>query len=116
VVAILGILAAVIIPNVTAFIATGNLNAANTEVENVKTGALAFYADYSVWPNTSANLTSGTTPYVSGVLKSAYTFDGGATGAGWITGADQGSYPISIQWSPGVAGAAGYHGKWIRTP
>jgi prepilin-type N-terminal cleavage/methylation domain-containing protein len=116
VVAILGILAAVIIPNVTAFIATGNLNAANTEAENVKTAALAFYADNSAWPDDTDNLTSGATPYISGALKADYTFDGGATGAGWILDATQGSYPTTIQWSSGVAGAAGYHGKWIRTP
>jgi type IV pilus assembly protein PilA len=39
VVAILGILAAVIIPNVATFMTTGKLNAARTEVENVKTAA-----------------------------------------------------------------------------
>jgi prepilin-type N-terminal cleavage/methylation domain-containing protein len=110
VVAILGILAAVIIPNVTAFIATGNLNAANTEVENVKTASLAFYADWSVWPDDSDNLTSGDTPYVTGTLKSEYGF---ATGTGFVETATQGSYPTSIEWSPGSSTG---HGKWIRTP
>jgi type IV pilus assembly protein PilA len=43
VVAILGILAAVIIPNVAGFMVTGELNAANTEAENVKTATLAYY-------------------------------------------------------------------------
>jgi prepilin-type N-terminal cleavage/methylation domain-containing protein len=109
VVAILGILAAVIIPNVTAFIATGNLNAANTEVENVKTASLAYYADNSAWPATSADLQAGTIDYVAGTLKSVYTFNG----AGFITGATVGTWPTSIQWS---VGGADFHGKWIRTP
>lgn len=116
VVAILGILAAVIIPNVTAFMATGNLNAANTEVENVKTAALAFYADNSAWPGTSANLTAGTTPYLSGTPKAVYTFD---TGYGWITGASMpgpGGSWSNITWQAGVSGSAGSHGKWIKTP
>jgi type IV pilus assembly protein PilA len=87
VVAILGILAAVIIPNVSTFMNTGRLNAARTEAENVKTAALAFYADHNTdtvagWPNTSTNLTNGN--YVTGSLKGAYTFD---TTSGKITAA-----------------------------
>jgi len=116
VVAILGILAAVIIPNVIAFITTGNLNAANTEVENVKTASLAFYADNSAWPSSSANLTTGTTPYLSGTPKAVYSFD---TGYGWITGATMpgpGGSWSNITWSAGLAGSAGYHGRWIKTP
>ncbi len=54
VVAILGILAAVLIPNVTGFMKTGNVAAANTELENVKTASLAYYADIGTWPATSA--------------------------------------------------------------
>jgi prepilin-type N-terminal cleavage/methylation domain-containing protein len=78
VVAILGILAAVIIPNVSSFMATGKLNAVRTEAENVKTAALAFYADWSVWPGDSDNLTGdnpSSTEYVTGTLKASYTFD-----------------------------------------
>ncbi len=52
VVAILGILAAVIIPNVNTFINTGKLNAARTEVENIRTAGMAYYADNA--DNTSA--------------------------------------------------------------
>jgi type IV pilus assembly protein PilA len=116
VVAILGILAAVIIPNLTAFMATGNLNAANTEVENVKSASMAYYADHSAWPATSADLTTGTNPYLSGVIKATYTFDGGATGYGWITTVSASTWPSSITWSAGAAGSTGYHGKWIKTP
>ena len=41
VVAILGLLAGVSIPNVGGFIKTNSLNAANTELENVKTASVA---------------------------------------------------------------------------
>jgi type IV pilus assembly protein PilA len=116
VVAILGILAAVVIPNLGAFLATGNLNAANTELENVKSASLAYYADNSVWPATSDDLTSGTNKYLSGTLKAKYTFDGGATGFGWVLDATQGSWPATIKWSAGTSGSAGNHGKWIKTP
>ncbi len=86
-VAILGILAAVIIPNVTSFMATGQLNAARTEAENVKTAALAFYADWSVWPANSANLTGGnpgSENYITGTPDASYTFD---TATGLISSA-----------------------------
>ncbi|GAI30901.1 unnamed protein product [marine sediment metagenome] len=51
VVAILGILAAVIIPNAAGFMKTADINAANTEVANVKTGAVGFLAENGDWPN-----------------------------------------------------------------
>jgi type IV pilus assembly protein PilA len=78
VVAILGILAAVIIPNVSTFMTTGRLNAARTEAENVKTAALAYYADHTTdnttgWPGSSADLVSG--DYITGSLKGTYNFD-----------------------------------------
>jgi type IV pilus assembly protein PilA len=78
VVAILGILAAVIIPNVATFMSTGKLNAARTEAENIKTASLAYYADNSAWPTSAANApTSGplyTGNYTSGVQKGTYVF------------------------------------------
>jgi Tfp pilus assembly protein PilE len=75
VVAILGILAAVI----STFMNTGRLNTARTEAENVKTAALAYYADHNTdavvgWPATSIDLSS--VNYTSGTLKGTYTFDG----------------------------------------
>jgi len=51
VVAILGILAAVIVPNLAGFLTTGKVAAYNTEVANVETAALAYYADHDgTWP------------------------------------------------------------------
>jgi prepilin-type N-terminal cleavage/methylation domain-containing protein len=102
VVAILGILAAVVIPNVTAFLVTGQLNAANTEAENVKTASMAYYAELSVWPGDSSNLTS----YVTGTLKGLYHFNA----AGQISSADRITWPTTIVWETGTDGQE----KWIR--
>ena len=112
VVAILGIIAAVVIPNIAGFMVTGTLAAANTEAENVKTGSLAYFAEYGVWSPTSANLTPA---YISGNLKALYTFD---TEYGWITDAtpDPVDGWAGIEWTGAVTGALGQHGKWTRTP
>ena len=73
VVAILGILAVVVVPNLAAFLGTGTVAAANTEAANVETAALAYYADNNAtWPTTSGDLG---TDYISGTLKATYTFD-----------------------------------------
>jgi type IV pilus assembly protein PilA len=76
VVAILGVLAAVVIPNVGTFMGTATLNAANTEAANVKTAAIAFYADKNppTWPADAAALTGATPPYLTGTLVGTYTF------------------------------------------
>jgi len=106
VVAILGIIAAVVIPNLGAFMVTGKLSAANSELENVKTAELAYYAEQNppAWPGTSADLSG----FLAGNLTGSYTFD---TGYGWVTG---GSGWDGLNWQAGAAGANGYHGKWIR--
>ena len=73
VVAILGILAAVLVPNLASFLGTGKVAAANTEVANVETAALAFYADHDgAWPdNTNTDLAT----YLSAAAVDNYTFD-----------------------------------------
>jgi type IV pilus assembly protein PilA len=110
VIAILGIIAAVVIPNIAGFLTSGQVAAANTEVENVKTAELGFFANYNVWPDTSDNLT--TTGYISGVLKAVYTFD---TSYGWAINAT----PTAGGWSGivftgGVSGSSGQHGHWAK--
>jgi len=55
VVAILGVLAAVAIPNVGKFMGTGQAQAADTELHNIQTAVLAAMADTS-----SSNITAGT--------------------------------------------------------
>ena len=104
VVAILGIIAAVVIPNLGAFMTTGSLSAANSEVENVKTASLAYYAENEAWPSTSADVTA----FLAGNLTGTYGFD---TSYGWVlTGAGW----TGINWEAGTSGASGAHGKWIR--
>jgi type IV pilus assembly protein PilA len=110
VIAILGIIAAVVIPNIAGFMISGQLAAANSELENVKTASLGFFGDFGVWPDDSNNLTP---TYVSGTLKATYYFD---TGYGWVMNAT--AVPSTgwsgINWQPGISGPTGTHGKWIR--
>jgi type IV pilus assembly protein PilA len=110
VIAILGIIAAVVIPNIAGFMTSGQLAAANTEAENVKTGSLAYFAEYGVWPGSSLNLSP---EYVSGTLKADYTFD---ADYGWILNATPtvGGWS-GITFTGGVTGQLGQHGKWTRT-
>ena len=56
VIAILGILAAVVVPNLAGFIGAGNAAAANQEVANVETAAMAYYAENGDWPTNSTVL------------------------------------------------------------
>ncbi len=83
VVAILGIIAGVVALNLGGFLTVGKLNAANTEAENVKTAAVAYYGERGVWPSSSADLVP---TYIRGTLTGSYTFgsDGLITNAtGW---------------------------------
>ena len=110
VVAILGILAAVIIPNVAAFLVTGTLNAANTEAENVKTAAIAFFAEKGTYAGVDTEDT-GYEAYLTGEPKGTYAF----TDAGLIESAENGGatgWPDTIAWEDGTDGAE----KWIKTP
>ena len=109
VVAILGIIAAVVIPNIAGFMVTGTLAAANTEAENVKTGSLAYFAEYSDWPVDSGNLTPA---YISGTLQATYTFD---TDYGWILNATATADGWEgVMWDNATSGALGNHGEWVR--
>jgi type IV pilus assembly protein PilA len=109
VIAILGIIAAVVIPNIGGFMTSGQLAAANSEAENVKTASLAFCSEYGVWPVTSANLTP---TYISGELKADYTFD---TDFGWLMTATATVDGWSgIAFTGAAPGADGHHGQWTR--
>jgi len=126
VVAILGIIAAVIIPNIGTFMTMGTVAAANSEAENVKTASLAYYADGQVWPvHTGStvvvgNTTYSFTDYYAGTLKASYGFDdngflnsvGNSTGTGG--GTTSGGYN-GIHWENPTGGATG-HGQWVRNP
>jgi type IV pilus assembly protein PilA len=116
VVAILGIIAAVVIPNIAGFMTTGQLSAANTEAEQVKTAEMGYFAEYNVWPTSTA--TGNFTNYVAGTLKASYHFDangflddasdpgGDGTGTGGVSSAYSG-----IHFEPSLTVG---HGKWVR--
>ncbi len=78
VVAILGVLAAVAIPNVSKFVKSGTLSAANTELATVQTAAIAYAADNSTGLTTGFNAspTVGTlNGYLDKPIKGTYEFD-----------------------------------------
>jgi prepilin-type N-terminal cleavage/methylation domain-containing protein len=107
VIAILGMLAGIVVPNVSGFLTTGNLGAATTELQNVKTAALAYKAQNNVWPGDTNDLTA----FVSGSLHATYTFD---STSGFVTGASGVSW-AGITWSP-PPGSPPYicDGEWIK--
>ena len=72
IIAVLGILAVVVVPNVASFLGAGTVAAANTEAANVETAAMAYYAEHNgTWPSDSNDLSG----YLSGELKASYDFD-----------------------------------------
>ena len=92
VVAILGIIAAVVIPNAAGFLTTGTLNAANTEAMNVRTAAIGYMAEHD---GVCATSSDDLTDYLTGTLKATYTL---AATTGQITDAAAGSW-TGIIWS-----------------
>jgi type IV pilus assembly protein PilA len=77
VVAILGVLAAVAIPSIARFINTGDVAAANTELAEVQSAAVAYHIDQTTKAAfTSAALwTSGGTNYLNKAPVGTYGFD-----------------------------------------
>jgi prepilin-type N-terminal cleavage/methylation domain-containing protein len=74
VIAILGIIAAIVVPNVSGFMTSGKLNAANTEVQNVKTAAVGYLAENGKWPTSSNDLVNFLEGGIDN-LKATYSFD-----------------------------------------
>jgi type IV pilus assembly protein PilA len=130
VIAIVGIIAAVIIPNVGRFMSMGTVTAANSEAENVQTAAVAYYGDVQAWPEnttsaaTVGNITYNFVDYYAGTLKAQYHFNE----YGFIDGvSDPDETPVSggttssgydgIVWqnpSDGGGVAAVEQGQWVR--
>ena len=74
VILLLSILAGIVTANLSTFLTIGKVAAANTEVDNVETAALAYYADnYKTWPPDANTL--DTDGYLSGMPVDNYTFD-----------------------------------------
>jgi type IV pilus assembly protein PilA len=104
VIAILGIIAAIVVPNVAGFMTSGQLNAANTETQNVKTAAVGYLAENAEWPTSSDQLD----PYLEGghgALKATYTFDHNTITDAVSIGA--GGWPDTIEWDEGTQ-------TWVR--
>jgi type IV pilus assembly protein PilA len=115
VVAILAIIAAVVIPNISKFMITGNLAAANSEAEQVKTASLGYFGEFGYWPSSSNNLTGSS--YISGTLKATYSID---PNCGWLyaaTAVPVTGWPATISFQGGatcVNGTGGQHGTWKK--
>ena len=118
VIAILGIIAAVIIPNVGTLMRMGTMTAANSEAESVKTASLAYYGDHGEWPENT--LAANFSEYIAGRLKAEYHFNE----AGFIyavsspdvgTPGTTSSEYDDIEWVYPIEGvAAEGHGQWVR--
>jgi prepilin-type N-terminal cleavage/methylation domain-containing protein len=104
--AILGLLAGVCIPNVAQFMSTGTMNSANTELENVKTASVAYYANKSVWPENSDQLFD----LLNGRPKAVYSFD---TNTGFVKGASDISWS-GITWITPSGPPFTQHGEWTK--
>ena len=105
VIAILGILAAVIVPNIAGFMVSGEVTQANSEVLSLRTAVRAYQAEHnSVYPGADGTTTmfaSDVTPYITGTLKGTYTCN---SVTGIITGQ---SYPYGLVWNSGT-------NQWVR--
>jgi type II secretory pathway pseudopilin PulG len=104
VIVILGVLAAAIIPNLSKFVSSGKVGAANAELASVRTAVSAYQADNegAAPANIVANTAGWYNIYVGGGKNfvGAYTIaaNGSVTGTAYATG---------ISWSVD---------KWIKTP
>jgi type IV pilus assembly protein PilA len=104
VVAILGVLAAVAIPNVGKFIGKGKVEAANTEFATVQTAIAAFQADGGVVTD-DMDVAAAAQPYIQNELMYDYLLDLTA-GVITITGDD------AADGKADLAGLAWGDGRW----
>jgi prepilin-type N-terminal cleavage/methylation domain-containing protein len=106
VVAILGILAAVIVPNLIGFIGTGKVAAANTEVANVESAALAYYGDHDgvFPPGGSDDLVPPATYLSDATVYADYTIDDW----GKVDGVSAKAAADGLEWCTDVH-------KWAKT-
>ena len=96
VIAVLGVLAAVLVPRMGAFLSSGQVAAANTEVANVETAAMAFYADASAWPtdtNTTADASLRDGPGTEVYLNKDAVYDYGFDTDGKVSVAEDTAWP-----------------------
>jgi type II secretory pathway pseudopilin PulG len=105
VIAILGILAAIIIPNITGFMVSGEIIQANSEVLTIRTAIRAYQAENNVnYPTgTSDVFAADLAPYLTGTLKGTYTCDSN----GVLTGTTYSG--TSLVWNSTTQ-------QWVRGP
>jgi type IV pilus assembly protein PilA len=106
VIAILGIIAAIVIPDVAGFMLIGTLNAANTESKNVQTAATGYLTEHGVWPDSSDDIGDFLETGIAD-LKAKYEF-GGDAGIESVSAQDwEGIYwdADSQNWKKGEAAA-----------
>ena len=106
IVAILGVLAAVAIPNVGKFIGKGKVEAANTEFATVQTAIAAYQADGNAITGDmlAAAVAAAAQPYIQNALVGSYTLTYDAvTGNITLAGVDE-SYAAGIYWNDGKWG------------
>ena len=107
VIAVLGILAAVVIPNVIGFVTSGKVAAANSEMAAIQTAQNAYSAENNGLYS-AAN--AGLAPYLNVAAKGVYTFNtttglvltADCTASSWGTSID---FKLSTQqWQRGTTG------------
>lgn len=91
IVAILAILAVVVFANMGTFMHMGRVNAANSELTNVRTANQAYNNDNSTFATTSDDLDD----YLDRSLKGSYSFD---PSSGAITGTPSSGYD-GVSWN-----------------
>jgi type IV pilus assembly protein PilA len=108
VVAILGVLAAVAIPNVGKFVGKGKVEAANTEFATVQTAIAAYQADGNIISADmdAAAVTAAVGPYTQNTLVYTYTLTYNADGSVTIMGVDDAA--AGLYWNNA-------EGKWSTT-
>ena len=109
VIVILGVLAAVIIPNLKTFLGSGDIGAANAELASARTSIIAYGADTQGAVPVNGDGTLNTTliaPYFTGTIKGVYHID---SGSGVIVTAENGSWSGRIRFNSGTK-------LWEKTP
>jgi type IV pilus assembly protein PilA len=102
VIVILGVLAAAIIPNLSKFVGSGNVGAANAELASIRTAVSAYGADNSgAFPCAVQPVAGTPQPVVNASLSPAYV-TGGIKGTyeidytGKVLRAQNGTWPLTI--------------------
>ena len=116
VIVILGVLAAAIIPNLSKFVGSGTVGAANAELASVRTAVSAYQADNDGKNPTTGGIAGDVLPasvatYITGSagLKATYhvLLDG------TVDNADPGAAANATHWGPTITWSTS---KWTKTP